>query len=114
MAIKSGQRYKIGNEENGLVFDMTTAPWNWKPGTNGKARGWSFSGGDNQQVNQLRNFEIRLIQSRYRPVDHRQAGRRPMDYPIRRAPEVPRIPSRQYSERRNASRRPRQASALGH
>jgi len=49
MPIKSGQRYKITNEENGLVFDITTAPWNWKPGINGRVRGWGFHGGGNQQ-----------------------------------------------------------------
>jgi len=42
MSIKSGQRYKITNEENGLVFDLSSG--------NGKSiLGWDFHGGENQK-----------------------------------------------------------------
>ena len=93
MTIKSGQRYKITNEENGLVFDL--ARWGWYRHRYGRSiHAYGFHGKENQQVNHLRYFYIKLlVQLRYRPVDHREAGRRPMDYSNRRAPDVPRFPS---------------------
>ncbi|KAN0133565.1 Ricin B lectin domain containing protein [Lactarius tabidus] len=40
--IESGQRYKITNEGNGMVFDLSA--------TDGKSiLGWTFHGGENQQ-----------------------------------------------------------------
>jgi len=55
MSIKSGQRYKFTNEENGTVFDMTF--WHrlqqhchWHSGSSVKSVvGWRFHGGANQQ-----------------------------------------------------------------
>lgn len=46
------------------------------------------------------------------PVDPRTEGRRPMDSSIGQTSQVPR--NREYSEKWNASIRPRRASALGH
>jgi hypothetical protein len=101
--LKSGQRYKITNEASGLVVDLSgqryaitneesglvtgTSP----SGANNKSViGWDFHGLDNQQVCSLRYFDnLPLIQPRYASVDHREAGRRPMDYPVSQEPEVP-------------------------
>jgi hypothetical protein len=44
--IESGKCYKIVNEENGLVFDLSG-------GDNLTILGWEFSGSDNQQVRNL-------------------------------------------------------------
>jgi hypothetical protein len=107
MSIESGKRYTITNEENGLAFDLYDTHDN-------SIIGYAFHGAENQQVTAFA-FEcdnLSLIQPRYPPVDHGEAGRRSMDYSISQAPEVPRI--REYPERWNTSLRPRQASALGH
>ncbi|KAF8264528.1 hypothetical protein EI94DRAFT_461062 [Lactarius quietus] len=44
--IKSGQRYKITNEGNGMVVDLSGAD-------NRSILGWAFHGGENQQVSNL-------------------------------------------------------------
>jgi hypothetical protein len=47
--IESGQRYKITNEGNGMVFDLS--------GADGRSiLGWAFHGGGNQQVSNLPYF----------------------------------------------------------
>ena len=62
MSIKSGQRYKIINEENGLVFDQSTIRYKIANEANGlvfeqhggrskSIIAFDFHGRDNQQVN---------------------------------------------------------------
>ena len=85
MSIKSGQRYKIANEENGLVFDLTGQRYkvtNEQDGllfepSGGQTKsiiGQNFHGLDNQQVSRFLYFDsVPLIQPRHL-VDHRGAG----------------------------------------
>ena len=100
MSIKSGQRYKITNEESGLVFDQSRRRYsvtNKEGGllldeSAGKSMsiiGFELHGLDNQQVSELPYFHsLSLIQPPYALVDHRKAGRRPMDYSISQGPGV--------------------------
>ena len=64
MSIKSGQRYKIMNEESGLVFDQTRGQdritnegdgvvFGGTDGKNMSMLGRDFHGKDNQQVSRL-------------------------------------------------------------
>ena len=100
MSIKSGQRYKITNEESGLVFDQSRRRYsvtNKEGGllldeSAGKSMsiiGFELHSLDNQQVGELPYFHnLSLIPPRYAPVDHRKAGRRTMDYSISQGPGV--------------------------
>lgn len=72
--IESGKHYKITNEGNGMVLDLS--------GTDNKTiLGWEYHAGGNQQVCSL-PYSNRWypIQPRCPSVDSREAGRRPMDY----------------------------------
>ena len=100
MSIKSGQRYKITNEESGLVFDQSRRRYslmNKERGlvldeSAGKCMsiiGFDLHGLENQQVSELPYFDsLSFIPPRYAPVDHRKAGQRPMDYSINQGPGV--------------------------
>jgi hypothetical protein len=94
MSIKSGQRYKITNEENGLVFDLCGQRYSItneesglvferSGGRNKSVIGQNFHGLDNQQASGHPYFDsLFLAQPQYTSVDRRAAGRWPMDYSI--------------------------------
>jgi hypothetical protein len=91
MSIKSGQRYKITNEENGRVFDAWPMLY-WDSGQADLRKVWrkkqvligqDFHGSDNQQVRgHLYLDSLSLTQPQYAPVNHKAAGRRSMDYSL--------------------------------
>ncbi|KAH8993679.1 hypothetical protein EDB92DRAFT_1852700 [Lactarius akahatsu] len=105
VSVKSGQRYKITNEETKLVVDLHA-------GNRKSILGCHFHGGENQQVTTLAAWITCASCNHDTPVDHGEAGERPMDHSISRVQEVPRC--RENSRQWNTSRRPRRASVLGY